>query len=80
MPGEELIVIVREGDGAVGLKDSLTPAERAAGGIRFRYATLFPDEVETLEADPDLAALPARPDRRKPRRRWSWALSRRLLR
>jgi hypothetical protein len=66
VPGEELIVIVREGDGAVGLKDSLTPAERAADGIRFRYARLFPDEAEMLETDPDLAMLPACPDRQKP--------------
>lgn len=62
-PGEDLTIIVREDHGAVGLKDALTPAERAAGGIRFRYARLFPDESALLEADPDLALLPARPER-----------------
>jgi hypothetical protein len=60
-PGQDLTIIVREGEGAVGVKDALTPTERAAGGIRLRYARLFPDEVEKLEADPDLAMLPARP-------------------
>jgi hypothetical protein len=57
------MVIVREEDGAVGLKDALTPAERAAGGVPFRYAQLFPDEIAMLEADPYLARLPARPTR-----------------
>jgi hypothetical protein len=66
VPGEDLIIIARESEGAVGLKDALTPAERAAGGIRFRYARLSPDEIEMLEADPDLAMLPARPERQKP--------------
>ncbi len=66
IPDEELIVIVREGEGAVGLKDALTPAERAAGGIPFRYAKLFPDESELLEADPYLARLPARPEHQEP--------------
>jgi hypothetical protein len=66
VPGEDLTIIVREGEGAVGLKDALTPAERAAGGIRFRYARLFPGEIEMLEADPDLAMLPARTGRQKP--------------
>jgi hypothetical protein len=60
-PGEDLTIIIREGHGAVGLKDALSPAERAGGGISFRYARLFPDEVALLEADPDLAVLPARP-------------------
>lgn len=61
VPDEDLIVIVRDGDGAVGLKDALTPVERASGGIPFRYAKLFPDEIRMLEADPYLAKLPARP-------------------
>ena len=34
-------IIVREGYGAVGIKDALSPSERAAGGIPFRYARLF---------------------------------------
>jgi len=59
--GQDVTTIVRESEGAVGVKDALTPAERSAGGIRFRYARLFPEEVAMLEADPDLALLPARP-------------------
>jgi hypothetical protein len=57
---EELMVIVREGDGAVGLKDALSPRELASGGIRFRYAKLYPDEIKLLDEDPRLALLPAR--------------------
>jgi hypothetical protein len=52
---------VRAGEGAIGLKDALTAEERAAGGISFRYAKLYPDEKKLLDADPDLALLPARP-------------------
>jgi hypothetical protein len=44
------------------LKDALTPAARPAGGIPFRYAKLFPDEIRMLEVDPDLARLPTRPE------------------
>jgi hypothetical protein len=62
-PGQSLTIIVREGYGAVGIKDALTPAERAGGGIPFRYARLFPDEMAMIEADPNLALLP---DRNKP--------------
>lgn len=58
---EELVVIVRDRDGAVGLKHGLTADQVAAGGIQFRYAKLYPDEVEMLNADPELASLPARP-------------------
>jgi hypothetical protein len=54
------MIIVREGEGAVGLKYALTATERAAGGITFRYAKLHPDEVALLDADLDLALLPAR--------------------
>jgi hypothetical protein len=60
-PGQNLTIIVREGHGAVGVKDALTPAERAAGGIPFHYARLFPDEMALISADPELALLPARP-------------------
>jgi hypothetical protein len=61
-PDEELEIIVREGEGAIGLKDTLTAAERAAGGISFRYcAKVSPEELAILNSDPDLALLPARP-------------------
>lgn len=61
-PGQNLTIIVREGYGAVGIRDAFTPAERAAGGIPFRYARLFPDEMALIDADPELALLPARPE------------------
>jgi hypothetical protein len=60
---EELLVIVREGEGAVGLKDALTADERARGGISFRYAKLYAGERSLLDSDPDLALLPARVER-----------------
>jgi hypothetical protein len=59
-PKEQAVVIVRAGEGAIGLKDALTPAEIAAGRITFRIAKLYPDERELLDADPTLARLPAR--------------------
>jgi hypothetical protein len=62
-PNEEAIVIVREGEGAVGLKDGFAVSEIAAGAIPFRLAKLFPDEREALDANHDLALLPARPGR-----------------
>jgi hypothetical protein len=58
---EKAVVIVREGAGAVGLKDALTPEERAAGGIPFRMAIGTPEELALLDSDPDRAVLPARP-------------------
>jgi hypothetical protein len=59
-PAEQAVVIVRTGEGAIGLKDALTPVEIAAGRITFRIAKLYPDERELLDADPTLAHLPAR--------------------
>ncbi len=59
-PDEELEIIVRKGGGLVGLKDTLTAAERAAGGITFRYcARVSREEIAMLDADPDMAILPA---------------------
>lgn len=59
-PKEQAVVIIRDGEGAIGLKDALTPAEIAAGRITFRIAKLYPDERVALDADPTLAQLPAR--------------------
>lgn len=59
-PPERAMVIVRVGAGAVGLKDALTSVERAAGAIPFRMAVGTPEELKMLQADPDLALLPAR--------------------
>jgi hypothetical protein len=65
-PDEELEVIVREGEGAIGLKDTSTASERAAGGISFRYCTkVTQEEVAMLNSNPDLARLPARPTERR---------------
>lgn len=58
-PGERAIVIVREGHGAVGMKSAWTQAERAAGQISFRLGRFRRDEIKLLEADPELALLPA---------------------
>jgi hypothetical protein len=64
---EELMIIVREGAGAVGLKDTLTAADRAAGGITFHYvARVSQEEIAMLNADPDLALLSARPSSESP--------------
>jgi hypothetical protein len=59
-PSDEAVVIVREGEGAIGLKDAFSRSEIAAGAIGFRLALLFPDERETLNANSDRALLPAR--------------------
>jgi hypothetical protein len=61
-PDEEAVVIVREGDGAVGLKDGFSPEQVAAGAIRFRLAKLYPGEAQMLDSHPDLALLPGRPN------------------
>jgi hypothetical protein len=57
---EEMVVIVREGRGAVGLRYVHTPEEVAAGAIPAWLARLYPDEVEAVQADPTLVVLPAR--------------------
>jgi hypothetical protein len=61
-PDERATVIVREGHGVVGLKHSLTAGEIAAGGIPWRVGIFTPDEAAALDADPELALLPARAD------------------
>jgi hypothetical protein len=61
-PDQELEIIVREGEGAIGLKHTLNAAERAVGGIQFRYvARVSREEIALLNSNPDLALLPARP-------------------
>ena len=59
-PGEMATVIVREGYGAVGLKDAYSPEELAAGAIPFRMGIFTDAERTMLEADPQRAALPSR--------------------
>ena len=60
-PDELATIIVREGHGVVGLKHSLTASEIAIGGIPWRVGIFTRDEVAALDADPELALLPARP-------------------
>ena len=59
-PGEMATVIVREGHGAVGLKDAHSPDALASGAIPFRMGIFTDAERAMLEADPQRAALPAR--------------------
>lgn len=59
-PGEQAIVIVRRGYGAVGMKDAYTPAQLAQGAIPFRLGIFNEQERAMLAADPELAILPER--------------------
>lgn len=59
---EEMVVIVREGHGAVGLRYVYTQQEVAAGAIPAWIARLYPDEAAAIQADPTLVRLPARDD------------------
>lgn len=59
-PEEEFVVIVREGHGAVGLKDGHTREELEHGAIPFRLGIFTPEEQAMLEADPERAFLPRR--------------------
>lgn len=58
--GEEAVVITRAGHGVVGLKHNLSGAQIAAGGIPWRLGIFTPKELAALDADPELAQLPAR--------------------
>lgn len=57
-PNEKAVVIVREGYGAVGLKDAHGLEALAAGAIRWRFARIRPTEIALLDANPLLATLP----------------------
>ena len=61
-PPAKAVVIVRQGEGAVGLKEALTAEERASGAIPFRMVVATYEEIAMLDADPDLALLPERSD------------------
>lgn len=60
-PEERAVVIVREGYGAIGVKDAWTPAQRARGKIHFRVGRFTPTEIRLLDGDPTLALLPREP-------------------
>jgi hypothetical protein len=58
---EKVTVVVREGDGAIGVRYVHTSDEVAAGAIPAYLARLYPDEVQAMRDDPTLVHLPARP-------------------
>jgi hypothetical protein len=55
-----MVVIVREGHGAVGLRYVYTREQVAAGAIAAWIARLYPDEAAAVQADPTLVLLPSR--------------------
>jgi hypothetical protein len=59
-PGLEWIVIVREGHGAVGVKDGWTTYDEETGRIPLRIGRFYEDEVALLDGDRDRALLPRR--------------------
>ncbi|UUX51599.1 hypothetical protein NUH88_07845 [Nisaea acidiphila] len=59
-PGEMATVIVREGFGAVGIKDAWTEVEIARGCIPYRFGRFTYEEMQMLEENPALALLPAK--------------------
>jgi hypothetical protein len=59
-PGEMATVIVRDGRGAVGLKDAHSPEALARGAIPFRMGIFTDAERAMLDADPHRATLPSR--------------------
>ena len=59
-PGEKAWVMVREGQGAAGLRHALTAHDIAHGGIQWCLGLFTPDENAMLNADPMLVKLPRR--------------------
>ncbi len=59
-PDERAVVMVREGEGAIGLKHAYTADEVRAGAIAWHVARLSEDEAKALRADPTLAMFQAR--------------------
>lgn len=57
-PDETVVVMVRKGTGAIGIKDNWTPEEIARGKIPFRLCRLLPYEQKMLQKDPTLAEFP----------------------
>lgn len=60
-PEEKAVVIVREGYGAVGIKDAWTLEQIQAGKITFRTGRFSQEEINLMRDDPTLALLPSRP-------------------
>jgi hypothetical protein len=59
-PEEHAIVIVREGYGAVGLKDAWTPEQLEAGKIPFFVGRFLREELNLLGTDRGISKLPRR--------------------
>lgn len=57
-PDERAVVMVRQGDGAVGLKDNWTAEEIRRGKITFRIGRFYGYEQRMLNADPFTAVFP----------------------
>ena len=61
-PEETTVVIVREGHGAVGLKDNWTKEELSQGCIPYQMGRFTYDEMKMLDTDRTLSLLPALDD------------------
>jgi hypothetical protein len=64
--GGKVTVVVRDGDGAIGIRYVHTREDVAAGAIPAYLARLFPDEVQAMRDNPTLVRLPARPAKGEP--------------
>ena len=62
-PQLKWIVIVREGHGAVGVKDAWTPQQLKAGKIPVHLGRFYSDEIRMLNSDPSLVVLPRHKER-----------------
>jgi hypothetical protein len=57
---EDVMVIVREGHGAVGLQNVWRGPEAVTGHVQWRVGRFCPDELSLLTADPARGLLPER--------------------
>ena len=57
-PDEKIVVMVRKGTGAIGLKSNWTPDEIALGKIPFSMCRLLPYEQKMLHTNPTLVDFP----------------------
>ncbi|MEO5721517.1 MAG: hypothetical protein ABIR71_08615 [Chthoniobacterales bacterium] len=57
-PDEKAWVMVREGTGAIGLHDALSPEERRQGKIPWHFGRFLKSEIDTLFADPTAILFP----------------------
>jgi hypothetical protein len=58
---EDVMVIVRDGHGAIGLQNVWRGPEAVTGHVQWRVGRFYPDEVGLLSADPARGLLPGRP-------------------